>query len=346
MRARSLLDFERRGNPECERAASSRHSRGELFSCRGCDKKWCSACAQRFGASYGPSDPTSGWTIAERGDPKYRVFTCPSCARQGRLDSAQPRTADALWLRHGRRANPVAKKRSANLVESARHERGAREVASTSIVIRGDEASFLEHGTGRETVLPDDFLVVHDVTGTILRKCDLYFLRNLGEVRDATRLTTEAAQAVRKWYGDGVSIEKFRVDLPSGAWQRVAKIDGIRYRREGDLAGPYEHPYDPPVVLFRSANTAAWRVVHPDGCIIDERGIVHPLPAAPPPLGGRAVTPKVSHSCRWRACEALRRSRACRGRASRSHRSVTGVGGRAKASSPSPSSHLPEISKP
>jgi hypothetical protein len=185
------------------------------------------------------------------------------------------RTATAIWLRHTRRGNPVdaAADRDPprDVVNLGAHEEG-----STSIVVRGDEVSFLEHGTKKEVVLPDDFLVVQDVSGSVLRKCDLYFLRNRGVVKDDTRLTNAASQAVKKWYGDGVSIDKYRVDLPEGAWQRVAKIDGIRYRREGDLAGPYEHPYDPPVVLFRASHAPAWRVVHPDGCIIDERGIVHP----------------------------------------------------------------------
>jgi hypothetical protein len=189
---------------------------------------------------------------------------------------------DAYRVRRSgaRLENPVSG-RLRNFVEKGENEivsaAAKAEKNGTPIVIRGDEVSFLEAGTGKETVLPDDFLVVQDVSGKILRTCDLYFLRNQGVSHKHVPLTAEASESVEKWYGDGVSIDKYRVDLPNGDWQRVAKIDGIRYRREGDLAGPYEHPYDPPVVLFRSTGAApAWRVVHPDGCIIDERGIVHP----------------------------------------------------------------------
>lgn len=188
------------------------------------------------------------------------------------LVGTRPRTATAMWPRpSSRHENPVKSGRHHNSVES---ESGV--AGGDSIVVRGDEPSFIEVGTGKEVVLPDDFLVVQDVSGKALRVCDLYFLRNRGRIKGDANLSAQALSAVKRWYGDAVSIGKYSVDLPDGGWKRVAKINGIRYRREGELAGAYEHPYDPPVVLFRSTVAPAWRVVHPDGCIIDERGIVHP----------------------------------------------------------------------
>ena len=111
------------------------------------------------------------------------------------LDEAKH--AHALWIRYGRRSNPVDVE--AREIEPPRDvvHVDAHAHGETSIVVRGDEVSFLEVGTGKETVLPDDFLVVQDVSGTTLRKCDLYFLRNRGRASAGIDLTPAAHQAVK-----------------------------------------------------------------------------------------------------------------------------------------------------
>jgi hypothetical protein len=146
----------------------------------------------------------------------------------------------------------------------------------TTIVIMGDEVAFGVHGSDEEVVCPDEFVIVHDVSGKILRACDFYVLRNRGVIRGDSGVSEVAYQTARRWYGDRLSLEKYRVDLPDSGWQRVGKIDAIRYRRLGVLGEAYQHPYDPPIVLYRSLGERGWKCALPDGCIVDERGFVYP----------------------------------------------------------------------
>lgn len=61
----------------CQRC---RKSRKRVLRCDSCPKEWCWDCALHYGATFGPSHPSSGWGALTEGDPKYLIFRCRPCA--------------------------------------------------------------------------------------------------------------------------------------------------------------------------------------------------------------------------------------------------------------------------
>lgn len=163
-------------------------------------------------------------------------------------------------------------------------KRIARQLATLPrIVIRGREITFFEAGTGKKIACPDDFFLVHDVSGKTFRSCDVYAVRAYGSAVPVES-SDRAADAAKRWWGRDVDLVGWQVDVPRSGWKRVCQIDAIWYRRDAakdlliqKLDGPYQHRYDPPVQLYRtSAGPLAYRIALPDGCIVDERGFVDP----------------------------------------------------------------------
>lgn len=159
------------------------------------------------------------------------------------------------------------------------------------LLVRGDQISFVSteqvRAVGRhkldpvampsDVVLPDDYVLVHDPVGTLLNKCDLYVVRWRNATRNrAPTVRPELLRSARAYFGSGSRITRGTVDIPKGPWHRVAKVQFIRYRREGDDSNPYEHEYDVPVSLLDSTRPLAWRLPLPEGCIVSARGFVRP----------------------------------------------------------------------
>lgn len=178
------------------------------------------------------------------------------------------------------------------------------------LMVRGDQISFLsvqrwkqlqKKGYKREVQngdviwtpempksdieLPSGFVLVHDTTGELLSKCDLYVLKwrgkkstNAGKsdadlineklLRDAEEyFVSESGKELRP--GLGV------VEIPDGSWTKVASVQFIRYRRPG-FVKPFEHDYDPAVDVYDCLSPLAWRLPLPTGCVVDSRGFVWP----------------------------------------------------------------------
>lgn len=160
-----------------------------------------------------------------------------------------------------------------------------------TLLVRGDRISFVSveqvkkvgrHKLDAEKMpsdieLPGDYVLVHDTAGSLLSRCELFIVRwhkagtNLVPSKES-RAVTDA----REYFGRDVPLQLGEVDIPEGAWQRVAKVAFIRYRRVGNSGGMYEHEYDTPVFLYDTTKPLAWKLALPNGCIVDARGFVHP----------------------------------------------------------------------
>ena len=124
--------------------------------------------------------------------------------------------------------------------------------------------------------LPANFVMVHDPSGKRLRRCDFYVLplqQSTGI--PATKVSKETQSIAKNFYGSDTPLRIGRVDLPTGTWHRVAQVAFIRYRRQGNRRGNFEHPYEIPVWLYDNA-MPAWRIALPNGCVVDARGFVWP----------------------------------------------------------------------
>lgn len=166
----------------------------------------------------------------------------------------------------------------------------AKACTPRDLFVRGDRVSFVSTEQAErvgihplddakmpsDIVLPKDYVIVNDPSGRYLRKCDYYVLPWSNIAPNGARLTTNVARMVADYFGEDANPQHGGVDIPDGKWHRVAQIAFIRYRREGDLRGNYEHPYNPAVWLYDTNKPLAWRIALPTGCVVDARGFVWP----------------------------------------------------------------------
>lgn len=124
--------------------------------------------------------------------------------------------------------------------------------------------------------LPAGYVVVHDASGRLLSKCDIYILkwRRSGTKRPQ-EIHPRDEQVARDYFGSNARIGSGSIEIPAAKWTRVTRVAVIRYRRYG-FAKPFAHQYDPPVDLFMTKRPLAWRLPLPEGCVVDSRGFVRP----------------------------------------------------------------------
>lgn len=127
--------------------------------------------------------------------------------------------------------------------------------------------------------IPRSHVLVHDTTGQLLSKCELYVVRWRGAKTPRLQHQDPAIMDAEKYFmdqhGNPVPIRGGSVEIPEGPWRRVAKVKLIRYRRAG-YQKPFEHEYEVPVELEDTMRPLAWRLPLPEGCVIDNRGFVRP----------------------------------------------------------------------
>ena len=127
-----------------------------------------------------------------------------------------------------------------------------------------------------DAVLPNDFVMLHDPSGKYLRRCDFYVLPvRKGASVSVQKVSRATRDVALNFYGSETPLRVGVVDLPKGSWHRVAQIAFIRYRRQGNRRGNFEHPYELPVVLYDNPHPA-WRFPLPNGCVVDAHGFVWP----------------------------------------------------------------------
>lgn len=176
-----------------------------------------------------------------------------------------------------------------------------RACATTQLLVRGDKVSFVSVEQAKkvgcstglcpmalsdakmpaDVKIPKPYVLVHDVLGELLDRCELYVVRWRGGARRMSNSHPEAQQVAEDYYGATTQVSVGSVEIPRGSWTRVAKVRFIRYTRASspDVRRPrdYEHEYDPPVWLSVCRSpTLAWKISLPSGCIVDSRGFVRP----------------------------------------------------------------------
>lgn len=132
--------------------------------------------------------------------------------------------------------------------------------------------------------------MLHDPSGEFWPKCSLLFTP-FEQGSDV-----DASDAGKRYFGRGVDVRRGHVALPPkdpDRWERVGRVRQVYYERAGKNAGYFRHRFnDPrgwvrlvaflkkdvagaPPLLFQCAGEAL-KLELPDGCIVDDRGIVLP----------------------------------------------------------------------
>jgi hypothetical protein len=158
------------------------------------------------------------------------------------------------------------------------------------LLVRGDRVHFVSTEQARrvgetkldpvampsDIKLPPSYVLVHDATGRLLEKCDIYIVRwRSSRRKQVSEIHQNDLAAAQDYFGPNAPIRGGFVEIPTGPWKRVARVRFIRYSRFG-FATPFEHRYDPPVDLSSTTRPLAWRLPLPEGCVIDNRGFVRP----------------------------------------------------------------------
>lgn len=164
-------------------------------------------------------------------------------------------------------------------------ENGVCELDSP-LLVRGDIVS-VELTDGRTVEFPESWGLVHDVTGKCINKCEIFVCPYVAKNPIRHRLDSDIHQAATSYWGDDYSLRMGDVVIPDGPWQHVGHIVRIYYDRYGELASPYQHPFDSneKSVLYKQKRGTrcvdgkihkTYRISLPDGCVINAHGFVWP----------------------------------------------------------------------
>ncbi len=162
--------------------------------------------------------------------------------------------------------------------------------AVRDLLVRGDQVSFVSSEQVERTgihllddqkmpsdiVLPKNLVCVQDTSGRFLDRCSFHIVEWSDSLIDGTKPATSVLRTATDYAGENEPLEQGSVEVPKKGWQLVGEIAFIRYRRAGELAGNYEHPYNPHVPLYQHSELLAWRLALPTGCVVDGRGFVWP----------------------------------------------------------------------
>lgn len=146
------------------------------------------------------------------------------------------------------------------------------------LMIRGDMTRFELEG-GRSIRLKKNFGMVHDPTGRIANRCDVYLCEYTIDMDHSLKLSPTMRKVVNGYFGSDARVVRALVEIPSGPWQRLGVVETIYYARYGKHEGPWYHPFEdtePQVELYKSRSCDAYKLQIPNGCIINDHGFVWP----------------------------------------------------------------------
>lgn len=144
-------------------------------------------------------------------------------------------------------------------------------VRKPGIIIKGSHVVFeMEDGSTKR--LPASHGIIHDPYGEHLPRCEVFF----GPYRETGKPADKTWRA-RHYLGAKYEGHEAVVDVPRAGWNPVGRVVELGvYLRHGDVKpGLYHHPFKgAPQPLEKSGNY--YRLIFPDNCIYDDRGIVFP----------------------------------------------------------------------
>lgn len=154
-----------------------------------------------------------------------------------------------------------------------------------AVLVKGDHVDFVRHGDARIFAAPKNYVMVHDTGGTYFRRCDGYVCRYSFQSDSSVTPNAQSVETARRYYGNGLPLDHGMLAMPEGPWQRLFRLDAIRYFRAGEHEDFYRHVfnreiirYEKPVWLFEERGTGrvAFKFALPNGCVWNERGLVTP----------------------------------------------------------------------
>lgn len=164
----------------------------------------------------------------------------------------------------------------------------------THLLVRGDRIEFIsveqaravgcgplvcppklnESAMPSDIRLPRDFVLVHDESGEVFPRCELWILRWRNSNGHASEVQGPAEATARAYFGRN-NWRVGAVEIPQGPWEPLTKIRLVRYRRPGYDNG-FEHLFQQDVMLYYSPRPLAWKLSLPNGCVVNSHGFVRP----------------------------------------------------------------------
>lgn len=162
-----------------------------------------------------------------------------------------------------------------------------------SVLVRGD-LSALDLDDGTTLTVPKKFGLIHDPTGLVLNRCDIYITRYTISTKPVGAIPQRIAKFVDAYLGKETPRVRVAVEIPKGPWHRLgvirtvhyvrrntedAKKDGLFYHDFDGSEGPLSYTFsdrDPTTEILESRSMRAFKLELPDGCIVNERGFVWP----------------------------------------------------------------------
>ena len=142
-----------------------------------------------------------------------------------------------------------------------------------------DSHARVELVNGRIIDVPESWGLVHDVSGKILHRCDLFVAPYQIVNNEVSIKSAKVKKAAKAYFGVGEGdLLRGNVAIPTGPWHHIGNVSIIYYQRWGSKKkrGLYHHDFEFPVKLYEQKDKNAYRLALPDACIINERGFVWP----------------------------------------------------------------------
>lgn len=143
------------------------------------------------------------------------------------------------------------------------------------LLVRGDLVKLKLQG-GEIVELPDDFGLIHDPVGGVCDRCVIYITAYALNGNPVVSMPHELESIARAYFGNHGKLVDGSVELPDGPWQPVGEVVRIYYARYGNQKGLYYHAFKRPVALHKQSRGPAYKLVLPDGCVVDSHGFVWP----------------------------------------------------------------------
>lgn len=148
----------------------------------------------------------------------------------------------------------------------------------STLLVRGDLVK-LELVDGSILEVPDSWGLVHDVTGSLLHRCELILTRYQRVNKNTHIRSAKVKKAAIGYFGVGASdLLVGSVEIPRGPWQHIGGVSVIYYQRWGSKrkSGLYHHDFEFPIPIYIQKDKKAYRLALPDACIVNSRGFVWP----------------------------------------------------------------------